>query len=369
MENSEMEVTQNATEAASGESYRFVRNPGERRSVLLDALFWLFLFIFWFYFWDTAHDDDVFLILFIVMVAINVIWDILRWLVWCRQRITLNAQGIVVKGMRIWTLSSGERFLKSLSWSSVVKVRKLGDWTGRKMWLEFSNRLGEKERFSLGNRNTPSYVGEGHALSLVEAIERFYEPVERVVPITPDFSLPNTHNGDLGDKNGHIAIVAVLMILAAVALIPFDDVVLLNATPYLVLLCGIAALIVYMLAWRYARWSERYYGITGFVSVLCAGTAGILMLALLNIAPSRLGEAYTETFAIARETEREQIWQSLQTPDMNFPLYLNSAERVYRGIGTQQTFTLYRGPVGLLAIDRIEFHLLQRKTISSRNKP
>jgi hypothetical protein len=95
-----------------------------------------------------------------------------------------------------------------------------------------------------------------------------------------------------------------------------------------------------------------------FLNVLFGGLCGFLMVPLIDASPAWLSEGRQEAFAIVREDNRAQYWQGTTSPDLVFTLFLGPGERAHQGVGTSQTFTIYRGPFGLVSMEREEFRAL-----------
>ncbi|MDR2689498.1 MAG: hypothetical protein LBB76_07040, partial [Azoarcus sp.] len=71
--------------------------------------------------------------------------------------------------------------------------------------------------------------------------------------------------------------------------------------------------------------------------------------------------------AIVGEDEEAQYWQSLSSPDLTFTLFVTPERRTYRDMGTPpRVFTIYRGPFGLVSMERKEFHALSHFEETSR---
>jgi hypothetical protein len=285
----------------------------------------------------------------------------------------IDSEGITLRWR--WSLPRTKR----LRWPEIAQVR----------WREVRRLAGECHALQLFNHEgwrlhtlevihsgMPLYAGEGHDLSLPEAISQFRplmvadkmadKAADKVMwdAIRKDFGGGSTLIS--GGETAHIAYAAVALWLLLALLAPFHHTRALETagqhifyqTLYWAAGLG-GALVALSYAWRRG---ERWEAVmrTSIPALLFGGACGFLMVPLLHGAPAWLGEARSEPFVIVREDGNRQHWQGVESPELAFTLPLAPDERVYRMPGKPRFFTIYRGPFGLAVMERHEYRALSR---------
>jgi hypothetical protein len=224
-------------------------------------------------------------------------------------------------------------------------------------------------------RRTPVrfFVGEGHALSLPEAVEAFYGPVtpleeaekKKIPALNPCFGW----NPVIKGRASYLVFAATGLILLAL--------ILGNLTPYFLLdnwqkhACGWASWLFcglgFTFAWRCLRQEESREA-AWIISLLFAAPLWFLVMPTATLLPAWLGGARQETFVLQNNCCNQQNWQSETNPDLSFtqeiPCSRQAREphgrkqggqeilrkRQPRKPGAQREFTVYHGPLGLYAM-------------------
>jgi hypothetical protein len=208
------------------------------------------------------------------------------------------------------------------------------------------------------------YVGEGHSFSLLQAIEKFHAVSEQTESERAKLAFEVSK---IGGKQVRIvaytALALAFLLLLLVFLTPFfphtyalETVEINRGYKTLYLTVGMA---VFLTACAYTCLDKEARFPQAFVpSVLLGFVCVLLVMPLINVIPAWLGEKSEETFAVVREEDKAQHWQGTDSPDLAFTLFVPPEKRAHQGVGSTKTFTIYRGPFGMVSMERKEFNAL-----------
>jgi hypothetical protein len=359
-----MQEIENTSSPADETEYRFIHRPSEMRQIWLVPLVVLIYPAVKLYFSSPPPSPAKVIVLLSICAAFGICSAFLLFFLFRRQRITVNAAGMAFTGIPVAGYPSFMSPLPNfISWDKIssLRLRETAPFMRIPLspyFLVLVNQYQQEYCIPLGHGKKPQYVGEGHALSLIEAIEKFHGPLQTL----SDEEMAKSQNLKVFQKldpaHERATIAAVVMALPAFMLLFLAaDAVLLDAGANPLYFYGVAALLAFGSASLYMR-RARQRMVSLLISLLCAGTAAWLTQSLTHSVPRYLGEARPERFAIAHEDDKEQRWQNEQEAEITFSLFIKPEKRLYKDTGATQTLTLYRGPLGLLSIDRQELHTL-----------
>jgi hypothetical protein len=359
-----MQEIVNAPGSTDETEYRFIHRPSEVRQIWLVPPAVLIYPAVKFYFSSPPPSFARVVVLLSICAVFGICGTFFLFFLLRRQRITVNAEGMAFTGIPV---AGCPKFMsplpKFIAWNkmSSLRLKEIAPFMRIPLspyFLLLTNQYRQEYCILLGHGKKPRYVGEGHALSLIEAIEKFHGPLQTL----SDEEMAKSPNlkafQKLDPVHERATIVAIVMaLLAFMLLFLAADAVLLDAGANPLHFYGAAALLVFGGASLYMRRTRQRMA-SLFISLLCAGTAAWLTHSLTHSVPRYLGEARPERFAITHEDDEEQRWQNEQEANITFSVFIKPEKRLYKDIGATQTLTLYRGPLGLLSIDRQEFHTL-----------
>jgi hypothetical protein len=293
------------------------------------------------------HPGDVFPIMLFLLVG-ALILSRLR-----KVAIVVDEQGIRFHGFLFLNIG------KSYEWREFVQIRRSTCCVGREYdVLVFIDRYGRSFFIRVGAKGRKGaifFVGDGHALSLPEAIERFYH-----LPMTPleeaeKKKIPALRQGfgwNIHVSKGraaHVVLAALGAVLlgAVLYLLYLPAFFLLESAPRnaLVLAYWLAAGAGFLLSWRYLKpvreeesWEAAWLVSLLFAAALCFMTASAISLLPL------LGEARQETFLVPKEENdrfpNRQTWRAERDASLSFWRDIPQEQRQYPP-GAEKTFTLH----------------------------
>lgn len=218
----------------------------------------------------------------------------------------------------------------------------------------FMPRIGSERILSIEQDQKELYQGKDHSLTLQEAIEAFYGPIQTISDEERRKFNSLRFTADLGKELGHVAYCAVFLLLIAIAanyLVPLHPLDSRTHTP-IYWGAGITALLISGWYMRHAK-----NKITAIIpALLISGVAAFAMMPLMAAAPLLTGHTTQEVFAIKSQSEGQQIWSTPHTPALTFTSYGAPKRWCYQqGSGTTRELTVYHGPMGLSAILKADY--------------
>ncbi|MDR2624808.1 MAG: hypothetical protein LBC37_00565 [Zoogloeaceae bacterium] len=258
------------------------------------------------------------------------------------------------------------------------------DCYGKSFLLHFGEEKAKRgfwsRIFSSRDARSSFFVGDGHALSLPEAIEKFHAPVtlleEAERKKIPALCPCGDWNVDITGKIAHLILAAMVMVIPGV-LFRLSGFSLLESwqSRLLPLAYCLAVAAGFAFSWRYLRElrAKESWEATWLVSLLFAASLWFLTASAAPLLPVWLGEARKEAFAVLEKEDAAQhqndgrypyslyqSWRSTREPGVSFHYKIPEERRQYEP-GAQQEFTVYHGPLGLRAMPQAELHSLWRK--------
>ncbi|MDR3159342.1 MAG: hypothetical protein LBU11_10160 [Zoogloeaceae bacterium] len=224
------------------------------------------------------------------------------------------------------------------------------------------------------------FVGDGHALSLPEAIEKFHAPVtlleEAERKKIPALCPCGDWNVDITGKIAHPILAALVMVIPGV-LFRLSEFSLLETwqSRLLPLAYCLAVALGFAFSWRYLRElrAKESWEAAWFVSLLFAASLWFLTASAAPLLPVWLGEARKEAFAVPEKEDAAQYqdgvrypyslyqsWRSTREPGVSFRYKIPEERRQYEP-GAQREFTVHHGSLGLRAMPRAELRSLWRE--------
>jgi hypothetical protein len=259
-------------------------------------------------------------------------------------------------------------FSRHVAWQEVAQVQlgetitpsgyRIGPSFRRFRFLDANGKL--KRQVDFMRYGVQVYAGEGHSLSLSQAIEKFHVISEQPESDRRKPALEGVNIG--GKKVGIVAYTALALMLFLVLLIPFSHTYALEtaeinqAHKTLYFAIGIVAFLAacaYTYLDKEARFPQALLP-SVFLGLACV----LLTMPLIDIIPAWLGEKSDETFAVVREEDKAQHWQGTTSPDLAFTLFVSPEKCAHQGVGSTKTLTIYRGPFGMVSMEREEFRAL-----------
>jgi hypothetical protein len=216
------------------------------------------------------------------------------------------------------------------------------------------------------------FVGEGHALSLSEAVEAFHGPLtpleEAEKKKIPALNQGFCWNPVIEGRASHLVFAATCLILLALALG--------NLTSYFLLdnwqkhACGWAGWLFcglgFAFAWRCLK-EEESREAAWLISLLFAAPLWFLATPTATLLPVWLGEAEQETFVLQDDHVYDQNWHAEKIPGLSFTQEIPREYRAHKR-GARQTFTVHHGPLGLYALPLAELKPLWTKDRQCENE-
>jgi hypothetical protein len=225
------------------------------------------------------------------------------------------------------------------------------------------------------NQNRPRplcFVGDGHTLSLPEAIEEFHG---QVTPLEEGEKkkIPALHQGFcwnsvIEGRASNLAFAACCLILLALVLVRYltTQYFLLDTWQSRVcgwtswLFCGLG----FSFVWRCLK-KEESREVAWIISLLFAAPLWFLVTPAATLLPAWLGEARQETFIAQDGRGRRQDWRAEKIPGLSFAREIPRQRRAHEP-GARREFTVYHGPLGLYAMPFAELKPLWTEEQSLR---
>jgi hypothetical protein len=288
--------------------------------------------------------------------------------------IVVDARGIQFNGFLFMGIG------KFYAWNEFVQIRRLSPYShmGYDI-LIFVDCYGKS--FSIRNgatdpKNGVFFVGDGHTLSLLEAIERFYPDPIALLDDAERRKIPVLRFWDVWNINIAGRAMHALMAALGVAVIGF----FLHGIPFfllenwkshgLILVHWLAAGAGFALCWHYLKTLRQESWETAWiVSVLCGAALFFLSFSSAPLVPAWLGEARQEQFSVQkRNNTQQQVWRATHNFDSErdyllFALDIPDGKRRYAP-GAEKEFPL-RCLFGLCAMSTDELDALR---LSSSNE-
>jgi len=289
-----------------------------------------------------------FLLLFVLVLTIVFSF-------WRRKRILIDHQGITFKGF--W----GMYVPRYIGWSELAALRTVDI----KLWgrqfqrsLIFFFRFSRERPFPIAAGRQELYCGEGHGLSLLQAVEVFAGPVEPISEQERKKAVSLQGTQDLGKEVGHVVLTALLLMAVAVGLLFSLGAYSLPDPVHTYFYWGGPVAAVLISAW-YMRGIEQKLNML-MPLVIIAGVAVFLMTPVIAGLPCWFGDEMRETFSLTEDGEKEQVWQMVGAPELELRIKAAPKNRVHRGVGATMEITVYRGPGRLNSVLQKEYRALWR---------
>ncbi|MDR3055986.1 MAG: hypothetical protein LBU53_11420 [Zoogloeaceae bacterium] len=341
--------------ANSGKEYHFVLNTklAWRVAVIPVCIFMLPILLTLQSF-NIPFSRGIFILLMVVVpffVGIPCILFYLRK----NNLITINSKGI---SSRLFNLY----FPKHIPWDSIVCIHRSSSGKPLFEHLVFTQKSGGNPLLITIEFGLPRFIGNGHSLTLIEAIEQFHSSVPELSEEARKTIPALMGMVDLGKEAGHVAYTAAgIAVLATILLmlpprsIQLDVAgnLLHNGIYLIIAILSFAAACVYL-------WHTKEKRFIPLVALSLSAASTFLIYPLEQQTPAWFGEARKETFAIVHEDNKEQRWQGTSLPELSFSIYPKPERRIYHGKGTQQTLTIYQGHFGLSSMMKEQFQSLYK---------
>lgn len=208
-----------------------------------------------------------------------------------------------------------------------------------------------------------SYVGVEHALSLKKAIEQFIGPIRVLdgeeiekIPVLSRYAKRHVNQ----QKNAtfyvrsHIAIFVCLCSIVAFTSRPIHLLTSgLEILPYILFFAGPG----FMALW-YAE-KNKHKRITFILYVILVSVAVSFPWTMKNL-PYFFGKQEQVVFSVSKEDDKEQQWTAITDSRLTFSIRVPPKDRVFKGVGTEHSMTVYRGPGSSCALPDSERRALFR---------
>lgn len=209
------------------------------------------------------------------------------------------------------------------------------------------------------------YVGVGHTLSLKEAMEQFAGPIKALDKAEAEKIPALVLFANVDKEIGHVAYatigVGILFMVLALTLEPFH---LLDHTFYpgfqWMVEIGVCAV-----AFWHMRHIKRNFVAFIFIPILLVflgGLSGFMSKIFLSKLPDWFGEEEAVVFSVSEENEEEQRWTAITDSGLTFSILAPSEYRIFKGMGTEHSMRIYRGPGSLNALPDSEYRALLQKS-------
>jgi hypothetical protein len=285
-----------------------------------------------------------------------------------RLSITFNQEGMVCTGFLSTQMPA------RCAWSELAKIgiNTLPVFLIRQ--LVFIHRSGKSWVLLIAMKNVEHFVGVGHSLSIEEALARYTGPALAASEFSDEDKekVPALRATiDLGKEVGHVAYTAVgiTVWLVVVSFLPNRPYLLDNAleTPFLY---GTGLCAALLAGWHMRHIKQKL--IMPIPAILVGVALALLLGALTSFLPAFFGKEERIVFVIDEENDEAQRWQATADATLTFSVYARPDERIYQGLGTEQTMMVYRGPWSLNALHNDEycalFHELPRHQKKDKDK-
>jgi hypothetical protein len=271
--------------------YRFVYRewaPFKKASLYLPAATLLMVFALYAYayffspsIWERIFTDSSailgFAMFFLMILLFSLILFFFSW-----SGVSFNQKGMTSRGC--WTLFMPRHCV----WSELSQIRALTLSAGEAAELVFTHISGKQYLLPISSRKKPLFIGDGHSLSVEEALTQFVgaiellgdEEREKIPVIAAITKLRKAYSDkDLGKEVGHVAYIASGVAIFAFALMfwsgrPYLPSNLLGEIPYWVfgLVVGLSA------CWYMRRVKYKLYIL---LAALFLGSMVMLLLSCL----------------------------------------------------------------------------------------
>ncbi|MDR2689784.1 MAG: hypothetical protein LBB76_08525 [Azoarcus sp.] len=265
---------------------------------------------------------------------------------------------------------------KHYAWQDFAQIRRVPQSQGEA--LVFIDRFGRSIQIYFGEPKTPKrqffswatskekkqnrpvrfFVGEGHVLSLSEAIEAFHGPVTPLEEAEKK-KIPALNQDLVIEGRAFCLVIAAACLLLLVLFLG-------HRMPYFLLdtwqnracgwvgwlFCGLG----FFFAWRCLKQEESREA-AWVISVLFAAPLYFLPRPAAPLLSVWLGEARQETFVLQHNCCNQQNWQSAASPDLFFTQEIPCKRQAYKP-GVRREFTVYHGMPGFYAIPFAELETL-----------
>jgi len=289
-----------------------------------------------------------------------------------RPRIVLNQDGMTCEGFLFQDVPH------FCAWREISLVRKTPLSTGlfkssMPQRLVFVRHTGKPFFLDMGSRETASFVGVGHLLSLEEALAHFVGHIEELNDEEKKkysvraLAFDGAATEELGKELKHVAYLAlgIAVIATILTFLPNAPHLLDNAiSPFISWPVGVIITLL-------AGWYMRHIKKKGFL-ILALFLGGVVTFLLFPPTSVRLlawlGTEERVVFAISAEDSSEQRWTATTNAEQTFAIHTQPDNRTHKGVGTEQTMLLYRGPGSLNALASQEYRALFIEDPSERNR-
>jgi len=293
--------------------------------------------------------------LFVCLLAVLFI------LLYRRANITLNQEGITCEGF-FWS-----RIPRHCAWKEISRARTTSLPIMAQRQLILMRDMGSPIILSISERGIASFIGVGHSLSLEDAVKQFVGSIEELSEEEKAKMPEYAAFVELGKEVKHVAFLAlgVVAIAAAMAFLPNPPLLLDHAIakPFY----WAVFVVVALLACGYMR-NIRQKAMMFAPAAILGGVVVFLITPVASRLPTWLGTEEHVVFAISAEDSSEQRWTATTNAEQTFVIHTQPDNRTHKGVGTEQTMLLYRGPGSLNALASQEYRALFIEDPSERNR-
>ncbi len=345
--------------------YRFVYNFAYLKKRLGRIFFYqAFLLLIWALFfsvtpglWDWIYTGRSLFSFILILFFLPFFLFPLSLFYHRRLRIVIGPNGISCSGF--WL----NQMPRHSTWDDFAQIRFTTVTTRAKGQLRiivFTHKHGKQYQLFVSTQNDPVttqqeffYIGDGHTLTLSQAIETYSGPAVELSGEDKERSFAQFGVVELGKEVGHIAYAALVVAILAVILLYLPGrLVTLDSAFHKPFYWTVGICVVAAACWHMRRNKDKL-----LPAMLLAIVVVFMTTQILGYVSLWLGEKQQEPFRIVIENDEEQHWQSLSDPVVSILIRTQPEGRSFKGVGTERTLTLYRGPLHLNAIPNSEYKL------------
>jgi hypothetical protein len=251
------------------------------------------------------------------------------------------------------------------AWGKLSKIGKIRDTRSSKFGptdvqsLVFISNERKLHFLTVGGYGYESFIGIEHALSLEEAITRFVGPIKQLNKTRDQGGIVPLYFLALGI----LGLLFLYFFLMAQQVLPFLLGDLHGGISFGVINAFLGAFVVS--SWY--RWQRfiRRTGINVFTLVFGFMVA-LSFILFIEYLPKWQGKEEQVVFTISKENNKRQYWTATTDAELTFHIRTYMSNRVYSGVGTERTMTIYRGPGFLKALPEHECYALYHKVPKGR---